>query len=305
MKSPLLVRAALVAFAVLLALGSFQATRSIASAVREGRPPPPAPDGMVFVPGGRTVIGTGDGAPEEGPPFTADVAPFFMDRHPVTVAGFASFVAATGYVTEAELNGDGAVYDPHTGGWRLVPGATWRTPLGPDAPPAPADHPVTQVSWRDAVAYARWAGKRLPTEIEWEHAARSAGAATYRYPWGDSIVTAGRWRANVWQGPFPDGNTGEDGYLLTSPVGTFEQTAPGLSDLAGNVWEWTGDWFRPYAARDRPFQPGPGAEKVMRGGSFLCHPSWCHGYRVTARSHAEPGSAFFHTGFRLVRDIDR
>ena len=109
----------------------------------------------------------------------------------------------------------------------------------------------------------------------------------------------------MWQGPFPDGNTGEDGYLLTSPVGTFGETDLGITDLAGNVWEWTEDWFRPYADRDRPFRPTPGAEKVMRGGSFLCHPSWCHGYRVTARSHAEPGSAFFHTGFRLVRDIDR
>jgi sulfatase modifying factor 1 len=263
-----------------------------------------APDGMVYVPGGVTHIGADDGLPDERPVFRAEVAAFFMDVHPVTVAQFRRFVEATDYVTDAERLGDGAVYDARTGGWRLVAGADWRMPMGPDGAPAPDEHPVTQVSWNDALAYARWAGKRLPTEVEWEHAARNARDARSRYAWGDELVVAGRHRANTWQGPFPGGNTGADGHLVTSPVGFFGRTAIGLTDMGGNVWQWTADWFRPYDERGRPFAPDAGSEKVQRGGSFLCHPSWCHGYRVSARSHSTPDSALYHVGFRLVKDIE-
>ncbi|MCF7220215.1 formylglycine-generating enzyme family protein [Marilutibacter chinensis] len=262
------------------------------------------PEGMIYVPGGNTRIGADDGMPAERPVFTAQVAPFFMDVHPVTVAQFREFVEATAYVTEAERLGDAAVYDPATGGWRLVPGADWRRPRGPAAPAAPDDHPVTQVSWNDAVAYAGWCGKRLPTEVEWEHAARNARDSRDRYAWGDALVEAGRHRANTWQGTFPGHNTGDDGHLLTSPVGTYGETELGLTDMGGNVWEWTADWFRPYAERETPFEPGPASEKTQRGGSFLCHPSYCHGYRVSARSHSTPDSAFFHVGFRLVKDVE-
>lgn len=262
----------------------------------------PAPEGMVHVPGGTTRIGAEDGMPAEQPVFVAEVEPFYLDVHPVTVAQFRAFVEATGHVTDAERIGDAAVYDPATGGWRLVPGADWRRPMGPGGAAAPDDHPVTQVSWHDAVAYAAWAGKRLPTEVEWEHAARNARDARSRYPWGDSLEEGGRHHANIWQGPYPGGNTGEDGYLLTSPVGTYGKTELGLSDLGGNVWEWTADWFRSYADRGTPYTPGASSEKVQRGGSFLCHESYCHGYRVSARSHSAPDSAMYHVGFRLAKD---
>lgn len=261
------------------------------------------PSGMVFVPGGWTTIGAADGTPDERPEFEARVEPFFMDVHPVTVAQFRAFVDATGHVTEAERFGNAGVLDPERMEWRLVDGATWRQPRGPGTALAPDDHPVTQVSWTDASAYAAWAGKRLPTEIEWEHAARGAENRRSRYAWGDALVERGAHRANTWQGPFPLRNTGEDGHLFTSPVGTFGATPLGLTDIGGNVWEWTADWFRPYTERDRPFTPAATSERVQRGGSFLCHESYCHGYRVSARSHSTPETSLFHVGFRLVQDL--
>ncbi|MGH7505513.1 MAG: formylglycine-generating enzyme family protein [Longimicrobiales bacterium] len=262
-----------------------------------------SPPGMVYVPGGTTRIGSDEGLPDEMPSFEADVDPFFLDAHPVTVAQFRVFVDATSYVTEAERFGDAGVYDPASGGWRMVGGANWRRPLGPDGPEAPPDHPVTQVSWNDAVAYAAWAGKRLPTEVEWEHAARGGRDDRSLYAWGDRLVEGGEYRANTWQGSFPGNNAREDGYFLTSPVGAFGTTPLGLADMGGNVWEWTNDWFRPYADRGRSYRPHQASEKVQRGGSFLCHPSYCHGYRVSARSHSTPETALFHVGFRLAKDV--
>lgn len=264
-----------------------------------------APVGMVLVPAGRTRIGSDDGLPDEMPSFETDVESFFLDVHPVTVAAFEKFIEATGYVTDADRFGDAAVYDPQTGGWLLIAGANWRTPRGPQGPIAQPDHPVTQISWNDAVAYARWTGKRLPTEIEWEHAARAATSDRSRYAWGDSLVSEGQYHANTWQGSFPGRNTGEDGYLETSPVGKYGVTTLGLSDMGGNVWEWTDSWFRPYAERGTSFRPTAQSEKVQRGGSFLCHPSYCHGYRVSARSHSTPETALYHTGFRLAMDVPR
>ncbi len=263
------------------------------------------PDGMVFIPGGRTTIGAADGTPDERPEFEARVEPFFMDVHPVTVEQFADFVNATGYLTEAERFGSAGVLVAERMEWRLVDGATWRQPRGPGTTHAPGDHPVTQVSWNDAVAYATWAGKRLPTEIEWEHAARGAANDRSRYAWGDALVEGGAHRANTWQGPFPLRNTGEDGHHFTSPVGAFGATPLGLTDIGGNVWEWTADWFRAYNERDRAFTPTPSSERVQRGGSFLCHDSYCHGYRVSARSHSTPETSLFHVGFRLVQDLPR
>ena len=267
------------------------------------QPPTEIPDGMVYVPGGLTHVGSKTGLPQEQPVFAAEVAPFFMDAHPVTVATFRAFVEATGFVTEAEGFGNAGLIDERTRQWILLDGATWRHPLGPDAPPAPDDHPVTQVSWNDAVAYAEWAGKRLPTEAEWEHAARGAKDDRRRYPWGDSLVEGGAHRANTWNGVFPIRNTNEDGHLYTSPVGAFGQTPLGLTDMGGNVWEWTQDWFRSYADRDKPFTPTPQSEKAQRGGSFLCEPGWCHGYRVSGRSHSTPETSLFHVGFRCVMDL--
>lgn len=261
------------------------------------------PDDMVFVPGGETHVGSDDGPATERPVFSARVRGFFMDVHPVTVAAFRGFVEATGYVTDAERFGNGAVLQFGTGAWELVAGATWHHPRGPARPAAIDDHPVTQVSWFDAGAYAAWIGKRLPTELEWEHAARGGHDARDRYAWGGSGADDVAGHANIWQGSFPERNTGEDGYLFTSPVGSFGATTLGLTDVGGNVWQWTADWFRSYADRELPFAPLPTSERSMRGGSFLCHESYCHGYRVSARSHATPESSFFHVGFRLVRDV--
>lgn len=283
------------------------AAEQTAGRVAAGPLAPPAgievPEGMVYVPGGVTHVGSEDGPATEQPVFRAEVGPFLMDRHPVTVAQFRAFVEATDYVTEAERLGDAAALDLASGEWRLVPGADWRHPRGPGAPAAPDDHPVTQVSWNDADAYARWAGKRLPTEAEWEHAARGARDSRSRYPWGDRLSDGPVHRANTWQAASAERGTDGDGHLLTSPVGAYGESELGLTDLGGNVWEWTADWFRPYTERDRSYSPGPESEKAQRGGSFLCHTDYCHGFRVSARSHSTPESALFHVGFRLVRDV--
>jgi sulfatase modifying factor 1 len=279
-----------------------------------------APAGMVLVPGGVVHVGSEEGGDDERQVFAARVRPFFLDRHPVTVAQFRRFVEATGHVTDAERAGDAAVMSAATGRWLLVVGATWRRPLGPDGPAAPDDHPVTQVSWHDAAAYARWTGRRLPTEVEWEHAARGAADDRRRYPWGDRLVEDGRHRANTGElaatadtalmgEPAPGRRaahqhaSAEDGHLLTSPVGAFGATRLGLADLGGNVWEWTDSWHRPYAERDRPYAPTASSERVQRGGSFLCSTDYCHGFRVSARSHATPETASFHVGFRTAADV--
>jgi sulfatase modifying factor 1 len=257
---------------------------------------------MVSFAGGRTRIGSDDGEPIERPTFVADVAPFLLDVHPVTVAEFRRFVDTTGYETQSERFGSSAVFDVKTGTWSLVDGASWRRPLGPSAPIAADDHPVTQVSWNDARAYCRWTGKRLPTEVEWEHAARGGRSDGPRYAWGDALVVDGHYMANTWQGEFPHRNTAADGFVYTAPVGRFGKTASGLTDMGGNVWQWCDDWFRPYAERGTPFTAGADSAKVLRGGSFLCDPKVCHGFRVSARGHSTPETGLAHVGFRCARD---
>lgn len=261
------------------------------------------PEGMVYVPGGETQIGSEKGLPMERPVFETRVRPFFMDTHPVTVAQFRAFVEETGYTTQAEEFGDAGLLNLNTYQWMLIPGATWAYPMGPDGPPAQDDHPVTQVSWNDAVAYANWKGHRLPTEIEWEHAARGAESASEKYAWGDVLYVAGEAMANTWDGTFPVSNTEEDGFVFTSPVGQFGKTPLGLTDMGGNVWEWTDSWYRSYQERKKAFAPNAQSERVQRGGSFLCHADYCHGYRVSARSHSTPETSLFHVGFRTVKDI--
>ncbi len=271
------------------------------SLAAETAPEPPA--GMVYVPGGNVTIGDAQGNPDEAPVFEAPVASFFLDAHPVTVAQFRAFVESTGYVTEAERFGNAAIRVEGRG-WAMVEGASWHHPLGPEATAAPGDHPVTQVSWHDAMAYARWAGKRLPTEVEWEHAARNARDDRQPYAWGSVLEQGGTYRANTWQGSFPARNTAADGFRHTSPVGAFGATDLGLTDMGGNVWEWTADWYRPYRQHGQPFTPDAASEKAQRGGSFLCTPTFCHGYRVSARAHATPETALFHVGFRCARDLN-
>ena len=259
------------------------------------------PIGMVYVPGGTTLIGSEDGLPAEQPVFEADVDGFFLDQHLVSVGQYQQFVEATEYTTEAEVFESAALVKE--GGWQLVAGANWRQPFGAGGPDAPDDHPVTQVSWNDAEAYCAWADKRLPTEVEWEHAARGAENNRQPYSWGDDLVVDGEPRANTWQGSVPIRSTGADeGEFDTSPVGAYGENALGLTDMGGNVWEWVDDWYRSYEERDASFTPGVRSEKVQRGGSFLCHESYCHGYRVSARGHASPESALFHVGFRCAMD---
>ncbi len=260
------------------------------------------PEGMVFVPGGNTTIGSNSGLPNERPVFETEVKPFFMDKNLVTVADFRRFVDETGYVTEAETFGNGVVFNFDRGEWALMDGVSWEYPNGPEGGIAEDNHPVRQVSWNDANAYLEWAGKRLPTEIEWEHAAKGAKNLERPYAWGSSLIEQGRYQANTWTGTFPVENIAADGYLQTSPVGEFNITELGLTDMGGNVWEWTQDWYRPYAMRNRPYNPTPESEKVLRGGSFMCNVSYCHGYRVSARSHTTPDNAIFHVGFRGVKD---
>ena len=263
-----------------------------------------APEGMIFVPGGEATIGSNTGLPAERPVFTTQVEPFYMDKHLVTVGRFRQFVDETGYVTFSEKIGDGIVFDHAKASWVIVPGVYWEYPVGKEQGKAPDDHPVTLLTYDDAVAYLQWAGKRLPTEVEWEHAARGITNRDHPYAWGDKLVVDGTYKANTWTGRFPQQNLGEDGYLLTSPVGAFGETELGLTDMGGNVWEWTSDWFRSYRDRDTPYEPGEHSEKVIRGGSFMCNISYCHGYRVSARSHTPPDNNMFHIGFRGVMDIE-
>jgi sulfatase modifying factor 1 len=279
---------------------------------------------MVEIPAGTFEMGTDDdvGYPSdgEGPVRTVETDAYYIDVHAVRNVEFLEFVRETGYRTDAERYGWSFVFADALGAeaeahvldsvsatpwWVAVEGATW---LRPDGPGSTIDdrlnHPVVHVSWRDAAAYARWAGKRLPTEAEWERAARG-GLTGKRYPWGDDLRPDGDHRCNIWQGEFPDRNTAEDGYEATAPVDAFAPNGHGLYNVAGNVWEWCTDWFRTDHPPDPPRNPtGPaqGDEKVIRGGSYLCHRSYCNRYRVAARTSNAPETTTGHTGFRCVVD---
>jgi len=276
------------------------------------------PDGMVYVPSGSTQIGikterwqqlrrSQPAGPrplfgkDAHPPFWAEVDAFFLDVHPVTVAQFQEFVDETGYTTQAENFGNAGALK--NGQWQLVKGATWHHPRGPNQPAAPDDHPVTQVSWNDAQSYCEWAGKRLPTEVEWEHAAREGRSVRALCPWDGSCRErkARIEHANTWQGRYPAQNTAADGYRYTAPVGTFGANALGLQGMSGNVWEWTASWKRPYENRNTAFQPTKRSNRVLRGGSFICRE--CGGYYVFARSGATPRTSLFHVGIRCAKDI--
>ncbi len=269
--------------------------------------PKGVPAGMIYIQGGMVQIGSDEGLEQERPSFWAKVNPFLMDSHPVTVAEFRKFITATNYKTEAETFGNAGIIDESTDQqWILKDGANWHHPMGPDFPAAADDLPVTQVSWNDANAYAKWAGKRLPCELEWEHAARNARNSRDIYPWGNDIQTKGKYNANIWQGKFPVKNYNEDGFAYTSPVGKFGKTPLGLTDMSGNVWEWQSNPKFNYEAlfrtdtRDGDLSP----ERAQRGGSFLCEPGWCHGYRVSGRSSSTSETSLFHVGFRCVKDVE-
>ncbi|MBX7432102.1 formylglycine-generating enzyme family protein [Mycobacterium sp. Y57] len=288
---------------------------------------------LVEVDGGSFRMGSTQFYPEEAPVHTVVVAPFAIERHPVTNAQFAEFVADTGYVTVAELAPDPALYPgaapedlvpgalvfrPTHGRvdlrdwrqwWEWVPGADWRHPFGPESSIVDKSlHPVVQVCYTDAQAYARWAGRRLPTEAEWEFAARAGASSTY--PWGDEPMPGGRLMANTWQGHFPYANDGALGWSGTSPVGTFPPNGFGLVDMIGNVWEWTTTLFTGHHRVGQssletgccgPGAPDPTITHALKGGSHLCAPEYCHRYRPAARSPQSQDSATTHIGFRCAR----
>jgi formylglycine-generating enzyme required for sulfatase activity len=258
-----------------------------------------------------------DPADGEGPAHEVHLDAFELAVHTVTNARFAEFVAATRHRTTAERCGTSFVFGgllpadfPPTRSvaaapwWQEVEGADWRHPEGPQSDvDGRGDHPVVHVSWDDAVAYAAWSGTRLPTEAEWERAARG-GLEGAPFPWGHDREPGGEHRMNVFQGSFPSGDTGADGWIGTCPVGSFAPNGFGLHEMTGNVWEWCADWFAPDAyrrsPRHAPTGPATGSARVMRGGSYLCHHSYCRRYRVDARSSNTPDSSAGNIGFRVA-----
>lgn len=283
-------------------------------------------DGMIYLAGGAFLMGTEsrDGFPAdgEGPVRQVTVGSFYIDPCTVTNQAFARFVDDTGYTTEAEQFGWSFVFSSlvspdvakqvsnvvqGTPWWWAVEGAYWRKPEGLDSTiENRLDHPVVHVSWNDAVAYCKWAGKRLPTEAEWEFAARG-GHEQQKYPWGNVLRPNGQWMCNIWQGEFPTRNTGQDGYIGTAPATAYSPNDYGLYNVSGNVWEWCSDWFSAShhidATRDNPRGPHQGSARVTRGGSYLCHRSYCNRYRVAARSSNTPDSSTGNIGFRCVADV--
>ena len=261
---------------------------------------------MVSIEGGEFLMGTEDGFAYEGPIHRVAVDGFHLDETEVTNAEFAAFVEQTGYRTTAEELGNAAVFEPSSQGWLLVDGADWRHPEGPNSSIVDRDqHPVVHVSWQDADAFCEWEGKRLPTEAEWEYAARG-GLAGKRYAWGDELNPEGKYLANYWQGSFPNADQGEDGFAGRAPVKSYPPNGYGLYEITGNVWEWVADWFDAEYYRsspvDNPQGPRSGVDKIQRGGSWLCARNSCLGYRVAARMRTEPESGNNNLGFRCAAD---
>ena len=298
---------------------------------------------MVWIPGGEFLMGADGAYPEEAPAHRVRVDGFWMDRFTVTNADFERFVAETGYVTLAEKPANPADYDGalpdmlapsstifkkpagpvdmrnHYNWWAYVAGANWRHPRGPASSIRKImDHPAVHVALEDVEAYAKWAGKELPTEAEWEFAARG-GLDGAEYVWGDELTPGGKHMANIWQGEFPHRNTLDDGFEYTAPVGSFPPNGYGLYDMAGNVWQWTSDWYQEHGRIDSPcctaanprggnrdgsLDPRePNAKiprKVTKGGSHLCAPNYCRRYRPAARMAQPIDTSISHLGFRLI-----
>lgn len=292
-----------------------------------GRVSSGATAGMVLLRGGDFLMGTDvlDGFPTdgEGPIRKVSLESYYIDICPVRNRDFARFIEETGYVTEAERFGWSFVFEgdlpdrgaalsqentvPGVEWWKRIWKADWQHPEGPESDlEGRSEHPVVQVSWNDAAAFAAWAGKRLPTEAEWEFAARG-GLEQKLYPWGDELTPDGRHLCNIWQGQFPLENSAEDGFVGVAPVDAYPPNGFGLYSMTGNTWEWCSDWFdatfHEMATRNNPLGPPSGTAKVVKGGSYLCHRSYCNRYRVAARSSNTPDSTTTNLGFRCVRDI--
>ena len=302
---------------------------------------------MHWIPGGRFEMGALNTVPDEFPPHVVELDGFWMDTTEVTNRQYKEFVDATGYVTTAErppqlrsikpdsqlanvqilpeMNKPGSIcslqlssrddIDLQKGAyswWQYVPGANWMHPEGAESTIEDRmEHPVVHVSWLDAQAWSDWAGKKLPTEAQWEFAARGKRGGAF-YPWGDDLKPDGKWRHNIWQGEFPINDTGEDGFTRTAPVKSFPANDFGLYEITGNVWEWCADYYQPeyYAVSPEKNPRGPEfsfdpqepdiIKRVQRGGSFMCSDQYCVGYRVSARMKGEEDTGAFHTGFRCV-----
>lgn len=324
----------LVGLAVLLVVLSLKPGEFDPLAEADNTDPP-----MADIPGGTFVMGSDDGYPDERPPHTVSVRPFRMDVTEVTNAQFARFVRATGYQTIAErtptaeqypdapperlkagsatfvpvvCSTDPRTWDaPHPPWWKYTFGANWRHPAGPKSDlRGKMNHPVTHIAWADAAEYAKWAGKRLPTEAEWEFAARG-GLERQEFCWGsEKQGDGGKYRANTFQGAFPSGDAGLDGFVGLAPVKQYDPNGYGLYDMSGNAWEWCSDWYREdyyrHSPRDNPTGPEAGEggqpERVRRGGSFLCADGYCRRYLPAARDKNPEDSGASHTGFRCVRN---
>jgi len=280
---------------------------------------------MVAVEAGEFLMGGDDPASQvfaadgEGPPVPVELSAYHIGTFAVTNREFADFATATGYRTHAERYGWSFVFQSFAPDsplvrteavadapwWRRVYGATWNHPEGPASSIEDRlNHPVVHVSWRDAEAYTKWAGGRLPTEAEWERAARGGLDQTV-WPWGDEFHLDGTIRANIFEGTFPNRNTAADGYAATAPVDAFEPNGFGLFNVVGNVWEWCTDWFTASRGTEPlvdPTGPQRGPGRVTKGGSYLCHDSYCNRYRLSARTFNTPTSSTGHTGFRLAAD---
>lgn len=281
---------------------------------------------MVFVEGGVFTMGLAKAVIEqdgEDPPREVTISSFYLDKYEVSNAEYAAFVEETGYVTETEGYGNSFVVEyfiskevldgitqavANAPWWLPVDGASWKHPEGIDSDISDRmDHPVVHVSWKDAATFCRWSNKRLPTEAEWEYAAR-AGLKNRLFPWGNNETPRGEHWMNIWQGTFPTNNTLDDGYAGTAPVDTYPPNKYGLYNMVGNVWEWVSDWWTithsPAPVKD-PKGPVQGTEKVKKGGSFMCHKEYCYRYRCAARSMNTPDSSASNLGFRCARSIEQ
>ena len=258
---------------------------------------------MVFVKGGKFNFGSNIGLEREKPEREVIIQSFLIDKNLVTVKDFRTFVNDNNYITEAENFGNGIVYNDSTDIWQLVDGANWEFPFGKLESIALDDHPVTQVSLNDALAYCKCYNKTLPSEVQWEYAASERGQKKNQlFYWGNDLVVNNNYMCNTWATGYPNTIGYEDGFKYTSPISYFTANSLGIYDMAGNVWEWCYNWHLPYEGNLQIF-PADLQGKAQRGGSFLCNPNYCHGFRLSARSATSPESSLFHVGFRCVKNI--
>ena len=258
---------------------------------------------MVFIKGGKFNFGSDTGLEREKPEHEVIIQSFLIDKNLVTVEDFRRFVNESNYITEAEVFGNAIVFDDSINTWQLIDGANWEYPLGKLKPIALDNHPVTQVSWNDALAYCNFCDKTLPNEVQWEYAASERGQKKNQlFYWGNDLLVNNNYMCNTWASGYPNTIGFQDGFKYTSPIAYYPANSLGIYDMAGNVWEWCYNWHLPYEGNSQVF-PDELQGKAQRGGSFLCNPNYCHGFRLSARSATSPESSLFHVGFRCVKNI--